>query len=73
MVRFYCWRFHLQGSFQGDLFVLTTSTTYHFNKDTAKDQHKRALDRANTKAKADGTREIKVFQPTFLGTQPLLI
>jgi site-specific recombinase XerD len=33
------------------------------NKDTAKDQHKRALDRANTKAKTEAAKEIKFFQP----------
>ncbi len=36
----------------------------HLNKDTAKDQHKRALDRANAKAK--GTKELKPFQPYVL-------
>jgi integrase len=38
----------------------------HFNKDTAKDQHQRALDRANAKAKAEGGKEIKHFQPYVL-------
>jgi integrase len=36
----------------------------HLNKDTAKDQHKRALDRANANAK--GKRELKHFQPYVL-------
>jgi integrase len=36
----------------------------HLNRDTAKDQHKRALDRANAKAK--GKRELKPFQPYVL-------
>ena len=35
----------------------------HLNKDTAKDQHKRGLDRANSKAKKEGTKELKAFQP----------
>ncbi len=44
----------------------------HLNKDTAKDQHKRALDRANAKAKveaakkAETAKEIKPFQPYVL-------
>ena len=38
----------------------------HFNKDTAKDQHKLALDYANAKAKTEGTKEIKTFQPYVL-------
>ena len=38
----------------------------HLNKDTAKDQHKKAIDRANAKAKADGTKEIQFFQPYIL-------
>jgi integrase len=44
----------------------------HLNKDTAKDQHKRALDRANAKAKAEAAKkaeapkEIKPFQPYVL-------
>jgi hypothetical protein len=28
----------------------------HLNKDTVKDQHKKAIDRANAKAKAEGAR-----------------
>ena len=36
----------------------------HLNKDTAKDQHKRALDRAN--AKGRGKKEVKHFQPYVL-------
>jgi integrase len=36
----------------------------HLNKDTAKDQHKRALDRAN--AKAEGKKKLKPFQPYVL-------
>ena len=36
----------------------------HLNKDTAKDQHKRALDRAN--ANAEGKKELKHFQPYVL-------
>lgn len=36
----------------------------HLNKDTAKDQHKRALDRAN--ATANGKKVLKHFQPYVL-------
>jgi integrase len=36
------------------------------NKDTAKDQHKRAIDRANATAKADRAKEIVPFQPYIL-------
>jgi integrase len=38
----------------------------HLNKDTAKDQHKRALDRANANANAKGEKELKPFQPYVL-------
>ena len=44
----------------------------HLNKDTAKDQHKRALDRANANARAEAAKtaqplkEIKLFQPYVL-------
>jgi len=38
----------------------------HLNKDTAKDQHKRAIERANARAKAEGAKEIKTFQPYVL-------
>lgn len=44
----------------------TTSREGHLNKDTAKDQHKRALDRANAKAKAEERKEIQPFQPYIL-------
>lgn len=44
----------------------SSSREGHFNKDTAKDQHKRGLYRANAKAKAEGAKEIKVFQPYVL-------
>ena len=44
----------------------SSSREGHLNKDTAKDQHKRALDRANAKAKAQGAKEIKIFQPYVL-------
>lgn len=38
----------------------------HFNKDTAKDQHRKAIDAANEKAKKQGTRQLKPFQPYIL-------
>jgi len=44
----------------------SSSREGHFNKDTAKDQHKRALVRANIKAKAEGAKELKSFQPYIL-------
>lgn len=44
----------------------TGSREGHLNKDTAKDQHKRAIDRANAKAKTDGAKEIVPFQPYIL-------
>ncbi|HWR34650.1 MAG TPA: site-specific integrase [Clostridia bacterium] len=43
-----------------------TSIEGHLNKDTAKDQHKRGLDRANAKAKASREKEIKAFPPYVL-------
>jgi integrase len=38
----------------------------HLNKDTAKDQHKKAIERANVAAKAEGVKEIPSFQPYIL-------
>jgi len=38
----------------------------HFNKDTAKDQHKKALDKANEKAKKNATPELAPFEPYVL-------
>lgn len=38
----------------------------HFNKDTAKDQHRKAIDKANEKAKKAGTRELAPFEPYIL-------
>jgi integrase len=38
----------------------------HLNKDTAKDQHRKAIERANAKAKADDAKEIQFFQPYIL-------
>ncbi len=38
----------------------------HFNKDTAKDQHRKAIDRANQNAKQNRTRELKPFEPYVL-------
>lgn len=36
------------------------------NKDTAKDQHKRAIERANGTAKREGAKEIRPFEPYIL-------
>lgn len=44
----------------------SSSSEGHFNKDTAKDQHRRALDSANAKAKREGAKEIKIFPPYVL-------
>ena len=44
----------------------STSAEGHLNKDTAKDQHKRAIDSANAKAKAKGEKEIATFVPYVL-------
>src|SRR5262249_8466674 len=38
----------------------------HLNKDTAKDQHRKAIKSANTKAKQDETKPLKHFQPYVL-------
>jgi integrase len=38
----------------------------HLDKDTAKVQHKKAIDRANAKAMADGANAIPFFQPHVL-------
>ena len=44
----------------------STSHEGHFNKDTAKDQHAKAIQRANDAAKKNGTRELVPFQPYIL-------
>ena len=36
----------------------------HLNKDTAKDQHRKAIERANANAKADDAKEISSFSRT---------
>ena len=38
----------------------------HFNKDTAKDQHKKAIESANAKAKKENTKPLNHFQPYVL-------
>jgi integrase len=38
----------------------------HFNKDTAKDQHAKAIQKANEKATKNGLRELVFFQPYIL-------
>ena len=38
----------------------------HFNKDTAKDQHKKAIENANKRAKESSGRELKPFEPYVL-------
>src|SRR5205814_10456597 len=48
----------------------TGSREGHLNKDTAKDQHKKAIERANTPAKKEKTKEISFFQPYTSGTRP---
>ena len=45
----------------------STSTEGHLNKDTAKDQHAKAIERANEKAKkTDGVKKLQHFQPYIL-------
>ena len=44
----------------------TGSREGHLNKDTAKDQHRKAIEQANAKATADGAKEIQPFQPYIL-------
>ncbi len=44
----------------------SSSREGHLNKDTAKDQHKRALNLANAKAKDQGAKELKPFPPYVL-------
>jgi integrase/recombinase XerC len=51
---------------EGGWLFPSSSRDGHLNKDTAKDQHKRALEQANTQAKAEVKREIPPFQPYIL-------
>lgn len=44
----------------------TGSKEGHLNKDTAKDQHKKAIERVNAKAKAEKGKELQYFQPYIL-------
>lgn len=44
----------------------SSSREGHLNKDTVKEQHKRALDLANPKAKKEGLKAIKPFVPYVL-------
>jgi integrase len=44
----------------------STSREGHFNKDTAKDQHAKAILSANRKAKERGSRQLVAFQPYVL-------
>jgi integrase len=44
----------------------STSREGHFNKDTAKDQHAKAIEKANEKAKKEEMRELVPFQPYVL-------
>jgi hypothetical protein len=44
---------------------ISTSRQGHFNKDSAKDQHAKAIERVNNNARKNGTRELKPFRPTF--------
>jgi integrase len=44
----------------------SSSREGHFNKDTAKDQHTKAIQRANEKAKKNSARELLAFQPYVL-------
>ena len=44
----------------------STSREGHFNKDTAKDQHAKAIERANAEAQKRGTKKLVPFQPYIL-------
>lgn len=44
----------------------SSSRKGHFNKDTAKDQHAKAIERANAKAEKYGNKELIAFQPYIL-------
>jgi len=44
----------------------STSREGHFNKDTAKDQHAKAIQKANEKAEKNGKRKLVAFQPYVL-------
>jgi len=44
----------------------STSREGHFNKDTAKDQHARAIEKANEKARKQDGKELIPFQPYIL-------
>jgi len=44
----------------------STSREGHFNKDTAKDQHAKAIEKANHKAKGQGAKTLTPFQPYIL-------
>ncbi len=59
-------RRELAGNPEGGWLFPASSREGHLNKDTAKDQHKRAIDRANAKAKSEGAKEMKFFQPYVL-------
>ena len=59
-------RWRKAGEPEGGWLFPTSSREGHLNKDTAKDQHKRALELANTQAKAEGGKEIPPFQPYVL-------
>ena len=59
-------RHELAGTPEAGWVFPANSREGHFNKDTAKDQHALAVERANAKAKAEGKRELKYFQPYIL-------
>jgi integrase len=46
--------------------VFPSGSRGHFNKDTAKDQHRKAIEAANAKAKKKRGRELKPFEPYIL-------
>jgi integrase len=54
------------GKPEGGWIFPTGSREGHLNKDTAKDQHKIAIERANLKASAEGLKVIQAFQPYVL-------
>jgi len=46
----------------------SASRDSHLNKNTAKDQHKKAIDDANAKARKDDTKPLKHFSHTSFAT-----
>lgn len=59
-------RWELAGKPEAGWMFPAGSREGHLNKDTAKDQHKKAIERANAAAKKEKAKEIPFFQPYIL-------